>query len=133
MIIKLNDKEMTLNFGIRFIRECDERTKEKMTFKGITQEFSEGLTKYVGGLLNGKATDLISVIDCALWKHKGEYTEDDLYDWFDNLEDSDAIFEQVISELERSNASKKEVAQAKVAIEKQKEEAEKIHSSLMSE
>lgn len=133
MIINLNDKEMTLNFGIRFIRECDERTKEKMTFKGITQEFSEGLSKYVGGLLNGKATDLVSVIDCALWKHKGEYTTDDLYDWFDNLEDTDAIFDQVIEELERSNASKKELAQAKKTLANQQAEAEKIQSSLMSE
>lgn len=134
MKIKIKGKELELNFGIRFIRECDKKAETKMVVSGVETKFSDGLAKYAGGLLTGNALDLLEVIDAALWKYKNDYTMTDLEDYLDDLDSEayDNLYESVVNELKEANTSKKIMMRATQEIEKRKEMAETIQNQFTS-
>ena len=121
MYLTLNNKEMELNFGIRFLREVDKRTERTIVTNGYEQKFSEGLAYYLPQIMMGNPVALSTILDCALWKNKGKYKPSDIDELLDNLseEDYENLFDSVLKELEESNGSKKLVVMMKKELEKQ--------------
>lgn len=133
MEILVNGKEMKLNFGIRFVQECNKRNKQVVNIAGIEQELVAGLKQYISRLLEFDATALIDVIECALWKYKGNYKREELYDWFDEQEDVDSLFLNVMEQLEEANATKKIVKMMTAEVKEREKQALKIQQQFMNE
>lgn len=107
MIIKINNEEHELNFGVRFVRDLDERAGVLMGTKGQRQNFGMALTKVLPGLQTYDAAVLADVIYCALHADKKRPSIDEIYDYIDDPKtDIEKVFKDVQSEIKKSNAVK---------------------------
>lgn len=121
MNITLNNKEMTLNFGVRFIREIDKLTEKTIVTNGYEQKFSEGIAAYYPQLIMQNPVKLAEVLQCALWKYKGEFKQSDIEDYIDSLgsDEYSELFECVLTELEEANSTKKVIQAMKAEMTKE--------------
>ncbi|WP_040468059.1 tail assembly chaperone [Limosilactobacillus gastricus] len=107
MIIKINNEEHELNFGVRFVRDLDERAGVLMGTNGQQQNFGMALTKVLPGLKTYDAAVLADVIYCALHADKKRPSIDEIYDYIDNPDtDIAKLFKETQTEIKKSNAVK---------------------------
>lgn len=102
MEIKLNDKTVQLNFGVRFVRELDKVAG--MSVNG--QSFGFGLTKSLPALQAYDPAVLSDVIYSAAYEVKPRPTQNTIDDFIDNCENLEKVFEEVQKEINDSNAVK---------------------------
>lgn len=102
MKIKINDKEIELKFGVRFVRELDK-------LKGVSQngiKFGMGLNRTVPTLLTYDPSALADVLYCASYKADKRPTMAQIEDFIDDDENIETTFKDVLEALQQSNATK---------------------------
>lgn len=102
MIIKIANKEVELNFGVRFVRELDK-------VKGVTQngiQFGMALNATIPALTTYDPVALADVLYCASCTAKVRPSMEDVYNYIDNADDIKKVFDEVLSELKEANATK---------------------------
>lgn len=117
MEFKIGDKEIELNFGVRFVAALDEM--ETIDANGV--KFGMGLAISEPRLEMGSIGALANTIKSALHR-RPEISLDNVFDELDKLADEDKLndlFEKIEGELKNSNA----VRSAKVQMEKNNKEA----------
>lgn len=101
MNFKIKDKDLKLNFGVRFTAQLDE--SEQYKTEGI--EFGMGLMLAKQKLSMGKFDALASIIEHALYREG--VTSDEVYDALDEYgeeNDLEELFKKIEEELKNSNA-----------------------------
>lgn len=105
MKIKINNQEIELKFGVRFVRELDK-------IKGISQNgisFGMALNSTIPALTTYDPSALADVLYCACYKADARPSMDNIEDYIDDAKDIDKLFDDVINELKKSNATKTSV------------------------
>jgi len=106
MQLTINGKEYDLNFGIGFLRELD----KKYFIERNGAKFGNSMEMKIPMLLAKDTVtlaDVLYVATCALKKRPSQI---DIDAFIDSVEDIEAIFDEVIEELKKSNATKSQVA-----------------------
>src|SRR5699024_789566 len=103
MQIKINDKDVELRFGVKFVRELDKIAG--MDIGGAS--FGMGLTKSIPALKTADPAVLSDIIYSATSTvQMGRPSRDDVDDFIDNCEDLEPVFDEVIEEMNKANAIK---------------------------
>lgn len=109
MILKINEKECELNFGVGFIRELDEKY---FVVSKAGVKFGSGLETKVPMLLAGDVVTLAEFIYMGTSRmEKGRPSSREVDDYIDSTEDIEGLLKQVVDELKKSNACKIKVRQ----------------------
>lgn len=108
MILKINDKEYEVRFGIGFVRELDK--KYNVTYIA-GQKMGYGIEATVPLLLGGSATVLSDLLYAGTVNCKERPTPKEIDEYIDSVENYDAFVEQVLDELKKQNATKTRVAE----------------------
>lgn len=104
MVLTINGTDHELNFGVRFVRELDKKYYVESQ-GGI--KFGTGIETRVPMLLTGDAVTLAEFIYTALaTDSKKKPTMQDIDNYVDHVEDIEALFDEVIEELKKQNATK---------------------------
>nr|DAT92991.1 MAG TPA: tail assembly chaperone [Caudoviricetes sp.] len=129
MELIINENVYNFRFGIGFVRYLDGKASVKQD--GMT--FGAGLETLVPNLLS-KST--VALVDCLIAANKTEkttITQDILDSYIDNdSTDIDQLFEDVVEELKKSNASKLKTMKIIEDIKKNEEAMEKQRERLMN-
>ena len=104
MEIKINDKNVELNFGVAFVRELDKVAGMKVN----GQSFGFGLTKSLPALQAYDPAVLSDVLYCAAWANKPRPTQKAIDEFIDTDSDLEKVFDEVNKAIAESNAVKKE-------------------------
>jgi hypothetical protein len=102
MQLKIDNKDIELNFGVRFVRELDKVAGMKVN----GQSFGFGLTKSLPALQAYDPAVLSDVIYCAAWGNKPRPTQKAIDDFIDTDADLEKVFDEVQKEISESNAVK---------------------------
>ena len=103
MQIKINDKDVELRFGVKFVRELDKIAG--MDIGGAS--FGMGLTKSIPALKTADPAVLSDIIYSATSTvQMGRPSRDDVDDFIDTCEDLEPVFDEVIEEMNKANAIK---------------------------
>lgn len=125
MILKINDKEYEVFFGMAFVKTLD----DKYSQKGIGgAKFGLGLSVIIPKLLDGDTTALEECLTASFSSEKDKPSIKDIDFYIDHVDDIDTLFDEVIEELKKHNATKKKALQIIETIEEEeqkKKEAEK--------
>ena len=104
MTLNINGKECELNFGIGFIRDLD---KKYFLPSNSGAKFGNGLEVKVPMLLTGDVVTLAEFIHMGTARMEKERpTVQEIDDYIDSTEDIEGLFDEVVSELKKSNACK---------------------------
>ncbi len=107
MQIKVNGKDVNLNFGVRFIRELDQKAGLTLTVQGMKQNFGMALTKVMPALQSYDVAVLADLLYCAAWDNQDRPSLDDIDAFLDDTNtDIDKLFDDVQEELKSSNAAR---------------------------
>lgn len=107
MQIKVNNKDVNLNFGVRFIRELDQKVGLTLTIQGIKQNFGMALTKVIPALQSYDVAVLADLLYCAAWDNQKRPSLSDIDAFLDDTNtDIDKLFDDVQKELKSSNAAR---------------------------
>ena len=102
MQLTINDKDYTFKFGLRFVRELD----KQITTKNEGIEFGVGTAFKLAQLVNAK--DLAALSDVLFVANQTETPRIkavDLDEYIETVDDVDGLLNEVIAELEASNAT----------------------------
>lgn len=102
MFLKINDKKVELNFGIRFVRELDK-------VSGVdTGSFNMGmaLTKVIPALQTYDPVALSNVIYAASYKATPRPGMNEVDEYLDNVPNIEKLFDGVTKELLKANVVK---------------------------
>ena len=102
MEIKINDKNVELNFGVAFVRELDKVAGMKVN----GQSFGFGLTKSLPALQAYDPAVLSDVLYCAAWANKPRPTQKAIDEIIDTDSDLEKVFDEVNKAIAESNAVK---------------------------
>lgn len=112
MKITINKSDYELNFGVRFVREMDQ--KFPVTNSGVA--FGMAMASILPGLRIYDTNNLAEVIYGATWDNKSRPSLNEIFNWIDDPETNiEAIFDGVNEELENSNALKLTIKRAQVS------------------
>lgn len=103
MIIEIKNKEIELNFGMRFLYELNK--KYPRVENGVQLGF--GLQTVYLKLEVGDMTALMDIIQASLKTSKYKVSQEDIESFIDNLPDIDTFVDNIMEELKESNATKK--------------------------
>jgi len=121
MVISIKDKEYEVRFGVGFVRALD----AKYFTKGVGGAvFGMGLQVCVPKILTGDATALADLLYEGMAHNKSRPALKDIDAYIDGAEDIDALFDEVIDELKKQNATRKPVEKMLENLEKAEEESE---------
>lgn len=118
MTVKIKGREYRLIFGVGFVRALDEKYYVQNA-AGV--KFGVGLSQKIPALLTRSAVVLSEII------YEGTCTEDvrpsqkDVDDFIDHYGDLEPLFDEVISELKKSNVTGKETKEMADAVEKEEQ------------
>lgn len=102
MQIEINKKKYNCKFGIKFVRELD----KKFSVKKEGVEFGFSLSTKLPELAGGNAATLSDFLYTATITESPRPSQDEIDDYIDNVENIEAVFDEVLKELEESNAGK---------------------------
>ncbi len=104
MELTINGVVYEFKASFKFLREADERAKgDKSDGKNV------GLKMLLGGLVDGSAQDLLDTLDLLNAGQDPRVTRADLEAYLeDENTDADALFDEVLDFLSRSNLTKRE-------------------------
>lgn len=122
MELTINDEVYQFNFGMGFLREVNSRIKSNVDgLKGVDKNI--GLQYMVAGVMDGDVEALVEILDAANKGQTPRVTKKKLDAYIDNeVENLDALFDQVIDFLSETNATKKTMAWIKEQVAKAAEQ-----------
>ena len=104
MELTINEKVYNFKFGIGFVRHLDGKSSIKQD--GI--QFGIGLETLIPNLLTGNTVTLSDCLFVANMTENPRITQDQLDNYIDDEETNiDSLFDDVLEELKKSNATKK--------------------------
>ena len=104
MELTINEKVYNFKFGIGFVRHLDGKSSIKQD--GI--QFGIGLETLIPNLLTGNTVTLSDCLFVANMTENPRITQDQLDNYIDDEEtDIDSLFDDVLEELKKSNATEK--------------------------
>ena len=115
MELLINDKTYKFTFGIAFLRELDK--KAEVEKNGI--KFGIGLDTAVPFLFENNPIKLEEILLAANKTETPKVTVSELDSYIENVDDIEALFDDVINELQESNVTKLKVKAVKALMEKQ--------------
>ena len=106
MELTINEKVYNFKFGIGFVRHLD--GKSSINQNGV--QFGIGLETLIPNLLTGNTVTLSDCLFAANMTENPRITQDQLDNYIDDDgTDIDFLFNSVLEELKKSNATKKKV------------------------
>lgn len=102
MILSVNSKDYSFRFGVGFIRRMDERYQMKEN--GVS--FGASMETRVPMLLAKDTAALAEILFIANQTETPRLSQNDVDDFIDNADNIEAVFDEVIDELKKSNATK---------------------------
>lgn len=130
MELIINENVYNFRFGIGFVRYLDGKASVKQD--GVT--FGVGLETLLPNLLSKNTVTLVDCLIAANRTEKITVTQDILDKYIDDdSTDIDQVFEDVIEELKKSNASKLKTAKIIEDIKKNEELLEFQRKQLMNQ
>lgn len=117
MQIKINGVDHTLRFGLKFIRELD----EKYYFEKNGVKFGATLEDRVPLIFSHDPVTLADFLYSATATEDNRPTRDQIDTYIEECEDIDKLFEEVLSELKNSNVTRGRVEQMETLLNMMKE------------
>lgn len=110
----------SFHFGMGFLREINRTVSRRVD--GLENEKKNiGLQYKVGGLIDGDVEDLVEILDIANKKQNPRVTRELLDAYIDDEKtDIDALFDEVLGFLRKSNATRRTVEELMKAVEEEK-------------
>jgi hypothetical protein len=115
MILNIKDKEFEVHFGIKFIRELDKANY----FMKEGAKFGAGLELKVPMLFTYDTVALSEVLYTGTCTQKARPTVNEVDEYVENSENIEALFDEVISELKKGNATRLKMTQMEKELSKQ--------------
>lgn len=110
MELTINDKVYQFKFGMGFMREIDGRVK-RTNPEAPEVKVNIGLQMAIAGLVDKDPVTLVDVLDIANKGHTPRVKRFELDDYIDDDDtDIDGIFDEVMDELKKRNATKANTA-----------------------
>ena len=132
MIIKIKNKEHSVHFGMRFVRELD---KAYFASSGATK-YGVGLNTRIPLLYDRDAVVLSDMLYLGTITEKSRPTKDQVDEYVENHENIEGLFLEVLEELKKGNTTKLKtnqlVAELDEALAKM-EEQKKLEEELEAE
>ncbi|MCC8039167.1 MAG: tail assembly chaperone [Bacteroidales bacterium] len=124
MNIEIKGKDVELKFGMKFIRELDEKFKHKLG-DSVVDQFGLSVSIGVPMIMAGDPTVLADFLYYGTnYMKSGRPTPTDIDDYIDGVEDIDAVYDEVIEELKKSNACGKQAIAAEEAMKEEQAKAQ---------
>lgn len=118
MELTINEKVYNFKFGIGFVRHLD--GKSSINQNGV--QFGIGLETLIPNLLTGNTVTLSDCLFAANMTENPRITQDQLDNYIDDDgTDIDFLFDSVLEELKKSNATKKKVILLTTGYEEEQE------------
>lgn len=115
MILNIKEKEFEVHFGIKFIRELDKANY----FVKEGAKFGAGLELKIPMLFTYDTVALSEVLYTGTCTQKVRPTVNDVDEYVENCENIEALFDEVISELKKGNATRLKMTQMEKELSKQ--------------
>lgn len=112
MLLNIKNKEVDVHFGIKFIRELD---KSNYFVKDGTK-FGAGLELKVPMLFTYDTVALSEIIYAGTCMEKSRPTINDVDEFIENCEDLNGLFDEVLSELKKGNATRLKMEQLEMSL-----------------
>lgn len=116
MLVTINGTEYTVKFGIAFIRQLDEKYFVKNQ-SGV--KFGTGLETKVPMLLTGDAVTLSEFVYMGTCTDEKRPSQKEVDNYVDEAEDIEELFDTVVDELKKHNATRLKMKELLEALEKQ--------------
>lgn len=118
MILKIKDKEYRVKFGVGFVRELD----KKYYVQGNTSvKYGLGVETQVPNLLTGDPVALAEFLYLGTYAEEKRPSQAEVDAYIDEAEGMETLFDEVIEELRRSNATRVKVGELERNLKEQKE------------
>lgn len=119
MILTINDIDYEIKFGIGFVRRLD----EKYYTKGVAgAQFGLGLESRLPLLLAGDTLVLAEFLYMGTAHLDKRPKQADIDDFIDTVGDIDALFDEVVDELKKQNATRRKTLKITEAFDKDEKE-----------
>lgn len=109
MILKLNGTDYRVKFGVGFVRELDKKYYTQN--KTGTIKFGLGIESQVPFLLSGDLVVLSEFLFLGTCTEENRPTQGEIDEYIDQLENAEPLFDEVIRELKKSNATRIKVGE----------------------
>lgn len=116
MVITINGNDYKINFGIAFIRKLDEKYFVKNQ-AGV--KFGTGLETKIPMLLTNDVLTLSEFLYTGTCTEEKRPTQKEIDQYVDEVEDIEALFDEVVDELKKHNATKLKMKEITEMLEKQ--------------
>ena len=103
MKLKIDGKDYSFIFGVKFLRNLDKNRGVEGEQNGMKMNFGMGLTVLMPALMTKDASALADTLYAAA---KDNVTQDQIDNYIDNCKDLNSLFSRVINEIKASNAAK---------------------------
>ena len=112
----MNGNDYKINFGIAFIRKLDEKYFVKNQ-SGV--KFGTGLETKIPMLLTNDVLTLSEFLYTGTCTEEKRPTQKEIDQYVDEVEDIEALFDEVVDELKKHNATKLKMKEITEMLEKQ--------------
>lgn len=120
MQLTINEKTVNVRFGVGFVRELDK--KFPLEAKGVKLGMS--LSMKIPEILGGDVASLSDVIYAGTVLEKERPSQQEIDEFIDNHSNIETLFDEVLKELEESNAGKRILKQNKATLNQENKENE---------
>lgn len=100
MIIKIDNTEHVVRFGIKFVGEVDKLFSDKKDAYGV------GMAYAVPRLLDGDVPFLSKILWLSMCTEKNRPSQDKVDEFVENVDNIEALMAETIEELKNANATK---------------------------
>lgn len=121
MLLKIKGEEYRVRFGVGFVRELD---KKYYVQNNTSVKYGLGIETQVPLLLTGDPVTLSEFLYVGTCAEEKRPAPADVDAFIDGVEDVEVLFDEVIEELKKSNATRVKVGKLQNSL-KEQEEAEK--------
>lgn len=119
MLLKIKNEEYRVKFGVGFVRELD---KKYYAQNNTSVKYGLGIETQVPILLTGDPVTLSEFLYVGTYAEEKRPAQADIDGFIDEVEDVEALFDEVIEELKRSNATRVKVGKLQNSLKEQEEE-----------
>lgn len=122
MVITISGNDYGVKFGVAFVRQLDEKYFVKSQ-SGV--KFGTGLETKVPMLLTGDAITLSEFLYLGTCTEAKRPTQKEVDNYVDEAEDIEGLFDTVVDELKKHNATRLKMQELTEALDKQAKVAKK--------